>query len=77
MMKQKLKGFMIFFFVLALQLTFAQERKITGTVSDNAGIPLPGVSVLVKGTNNGAQTDFDGKYAIKAAPNQIIVFSYV
>lgn len=76
-MKQKLKGFMIFFFVLALQLTFAQERKITGTVSDNAGIPLPGVSVLVKGTNNGAQTDFDGKYAIKAAPNQIIVFSYV
>lgn len=65
------------FFTLALQFTFAQERKITGTVSDNAGIPLPGVSVLVKGTQSGAQTDFDGKYSLKAAANQVLIFSYV
>ncbi|MDQ6472142.1 SusC/RagA family TonB-linked outer membrane protein [Flavobacterium sp. LHD-80] len=76
-MRQKLKGFMVFFFALALQLTFAQERKITGTVSDNAGIPLPGVSVLVKGTQSGSQTDLDGKYSIKAAANQVLVFTYV
>jgi hypothetical protein len=38
---------------------------VTGVVSDNAGMPIPGVSVLVKGTNSGTQTDFDGKYAIK------------
>ena len=75
MMKQKLKVFVVLFF--ALQFTFAQEKKITGTVSDNAGIPLPGVTVLIKGTQSGAQTDFDGKYAIKAASNQILVFSYV
>ncbi|TPG40176.1 SusC/RagA family TonB-linked outer membrane protein [Flavobacterium pectinovorum] len=76
-MKQKLKGFVVLVFVLALQLTFGQGKVITGTVSDNAGIPLPGVSILVKGTKSGAQTDFDGKYAIKAEANQILVFSYI
>jgi hypothetical protein len=59
------------------QLTFAQERAVTGVVSDNAGMPIPGVSVLVKGTNSGTQTDFDGKYAIKAAPSQILIFTYI
>ncbi|MEN2400406.1 SusC/RagA family TonB-linked outer membrane protein [Flavobacterium sp. MC2016-06] len=76
-MKQKMKGFVVLFFVLALQLTFAQDRKITGIVSDNAGIPLPGVSVLVKGTTSGTQTDFDGKYTIMAATNQVLIFSYI
>ncbi|WP_264534988.1 SusC/RagA family TonB-linked outer membrane protein [Flavobacterium sp. N1736] len=76
-MKQNLKGFMVLFFVLALQLTFAQEKAITGTVSDNAGIPLPGVSILVKGTKSGTQTDLDGKYSIKAESKQILIFSYI
>lgn len=76
-MKQKLKGLMLLFFVLILQSTIAQEKKITGVVSDNAGIPLPGVSVLVKGTKEGAQTDIDGKYVIKASSNQVLIFSYI
>ncbi|WP_316636237.1 SusC/RagA family TonB-linked outer membrane protein [uncultured Flavobacterium sp.] len=76
-MKQKLKGFVVLFFVLALQFAFAQEKKITGIVSDKAGIPLPGVSVLVKGTKSGAQTDFDGKYSIKAESSQTLIFSYI
>lgn len=59
------------------QITFAQERVVSGTVSDNAGLPLPGVSVLVKGTQSGTQTDFDGKYSIKATPNQVLIFSYI
>jgi TonB-linked SusC/RagA family outer membrane protein len=59
------------------QLTFAQERSVSGIVSDNAGMPLPGVSVLVKGTKNGTQSDFDGKYSIKATPSDVLVFSYV
>jgi TonB-linked SusC/RagA family outer membrane protein len=59
------------------QLTFAQERAVTGIVSDNDGMPLPGVSILVKGTTTGTQSDFDGKYTIKAAPNQILVFTYI
>ncbi|MCC9017217.1 SusC/RagA family TonB-linked outer membrane protein [Flavobacterium lipolyticum] len=76
-MKLKFNGFLVLFLVLVAQLTFAQERAVSGTVSDNAGIPLPGVSVLVKGTKTATQTDFDGKYSIKAAPNQVLVFSYI
>jgi TonB-linked SusC/RagA family outer membrane protein len=59
------------------QITFAQERSVSGVVSDNAGMPLPGVSVLVKGTKNGTQSDFDGKYTIKAQPTDVLQFSYV
>lgn len=76
-MKQKLKLLVVLFFVLGMHLIAAQEKKITGTVSDNAGVPLPGVSVLVKGTKLGTQTDFDGKYTIKASTNQVLIFSYV
>ena len=63
--------------VLMAQLTFAQERSVSGTVSDNAGLPIPGVSVLVKGTKSGTQTDFDGKFVIKVDASQTLVFSYV
>ena len=62
---------------LVTQITFAQERAVSGTVSDNAGLPLPGVSVLVKGTKTGTQTDFDGKFTIKVAPSQTLLFSYI
>lgn len=76
-MKLKFNGFLVLLVVLMAQLTFAQERAVSGTVSDNAGLPLPGVSVLVKGTKTGAQTDFDGKYSIKATLSQTLVFSYI
>jgi TonB-linked SusC/RagA family outer membrane protein len=76
-MKLKFNGFLVLLVVLVAQLTFAQERSVSGIVSDNAGMPLPGVSVLIKGTKNGTQSDFDGKYTIKAAPSDILVFSYV
>jgi TonB-linked SusC/RagA family outer membrane protein len=76
-MKLKVNGFLVLLVVLMAQLTFAQERAVSGTVSDNAGLPLPGVSVLVKGTKSGTQTDFDGKFSIKATPSQILVFSYI
>lgn len=76
-MKLKFNGFLVLLVVLVAQLTFAQERSVSGVVSDNAGMPLPGVSVLVKGTKNGTQSDFDGRYTIKATPSDILVFSYV
>ena len=60
-MKLKLNGFLVLLLALVTQITFAQERTVSGTVSDNAGMPLPGVSVLVKGSKTGTQTDFDGK----------------
>lgn len=76
-MKQKFKGLMALFFLLTLQFVIAQEKKITGVVSDKAGIPLPGVTVLIKGTQSGAQTDFDGKYMVKASSGEVLVFSYI
>ncbi|MEN2489739.1 SusC/RagA family TonB-linked outer membrane protein [Flavobacterium sp. B11] len=76
-MKLKFNGFLVLLLVLVAQLSFAQERAVSGTVSDNAGIPLPGVSVLVKGTKTGTQTDFDGKFSIKASSSQVLVFSYI
>lgn len=76
-MKLKFNGFLVLLLVLVAQLSFAQERAVSGTVSDNAGMPLPGVSVLVKGTKTGTQTDFDGKFSIKVSPSQVLVFSYI
>ena len=76
-MKQKLRGFVILFFALSSQLFFAQERTVSGVVSDNAGIPLPGVSILVKGTKLGVQTDFDGKYEIDINGGQTLTYSYI
>lgn len=50
---------------------------ITGTVTDDIGLPLPGVNVLVKNTSIGTQTDFDGKYSINAFVGQTLIFTYV
>ena len=60
-----------------MHIAFAQERTVTGIVSDNNGLPIPGVNVLVKGTSNGTQNDCDGKFSIKANSRQTLVFSYV
>ncbi len=55
----------------------SQEKTITGTVVDQAGIPLPGVNIVVQGTSVGTQSDFDGNYAISASPGQTLEFSYI
>jgi TonB-linked SusC/RagA family outer membrane protein len=62
---------------LMVQLALAQEKTVKGTVSDESGIPLPAASVVVKETNAGTSTDFDGNYSIKANQGQTLVFSYV
>lgn len=65
-------------FIVMLSISvFSQEKSITGTVTDEAGQPLLGVALIVKGTNTGAITDFDGKYTIKANKGDVIVFSYI
>jgi len=76
-MKTKLNGFLTLFIALLVQISFAQDRVVTGVVTDNIGLPLPGVNVLVKGTSMGTQTDMDGKYTIKATPTQTLVFNFV
>ncbi|WP_428047538.1 SusC/RagA family TonB-linked outer membrane protein [Croceivirga thetidis] len=55
----------------------SQEKTITGTVSDQDGIPLPGVNIVVEGTINGTQTDFDGNYTISASEGQTLLFTYL
>ncbi|MFN4028003.1 MAG: SusC/RagA family TonB-linked outer membrane protein [Flavobacterium sp.] len=76
-MKTKLNGFLTLFIALLVQISFAQERIVTGVVTDNSGMPIPGVNVLVKGTKMGTQTDFDGKFSISATPTQTLVFNFV
>jgi Ca-activated chloride channel family protein len=62
--------------MLACFVSFAQEKTITGTVSDATG-PLPGVSISIKKSNKGTTTNFDGHYSIAAQKGDILVFSYI
>ena len=75
-MKTKFNGILTLLLALVVQITFAQDKTISGSVSDETG-PLPGVNVIIKGTNNGTQTDFDGNYTVKAATGDVLVFSFV
>ncbi len=55
----------------------AQVKTVTGKVTDDAGSPLPGVSVVVKGTNKGTSTDFDGNYTLQVNEGDALEFSSV
>lgn len=52
-------------------------QTVTGTVTDDSSQPLPGVTVIVKGTTTGSATDFDGNYSISASNGEVLIFSYV
>lgn len=75
-MKTKFNGILTLLLAFIVQISFAQDRTISGTVSDESG-PLPGVTVLKKGTTSGTETDFDGNYSIKAKTGDVLVFSFV
>jgi len=65
-------------FLLMFAFAFnLQAQSISGTVTDDNGIPLPGATVLVQGTKIGVSTDFDGNYSINASQGNTLVFSYV
>lgn len=55
----------------------AQDVSIKGKVIDEKGLPIPGASILIKGTNKATSSDFDGNYQLKAASNGTLVFSFV
>ena len=76
-MKTKFSGLLTLLLVLVVQISFAQTKQITGTVTDGSGVPLPGVNIVVQGTTTGTQTDFDGNYAIDTQTGSTLVFSYV
>lgn len=57
--------------------TYAQEKLVKGKITDESGFPIPGASLLIKGTTKGSTTDMDGNYSISANANDVIVFSYL
>ncbi len=63
--------------LLMLQIGWAQQKTITGTVNDETGAPLPGATVVVDGTSRGVATDFDGNFSIEAAPGESLLITYV
>ena len=55
-----------------------QGKRVTGVVLDNAGIPIIGANIIVKGTTNGTVTDFDGNYTLEEVPaDAVLVISYI
>ena len=68
-----LLGLMLLFISTSI---LAQEKMVTGVISDDTG-PLPGVSVLIKGTQKGTETDFNGNYSINTKQGDVLVFSFL
>lgn len=76
-MRINFKHFLSLLFALFVQIAVAQEITVSGVVTDQARIPIPGANVLVKGTKSSTQTDFSGNFAIKASSNDVLVVSFV
>lgn len=75
-MKKKFTLFIVLLFC-GLGYAVAQEITVSGQVKDPKGLPIPGVSVKVKGTNQGASTAPDGSYALKVQPTATLTFSFI
>ncbi|UCE93096.1 MAG: TonB-dependent receptor, partial [Flavobacteriaceae bacterium] len=74
-MKSKILSLVFFCFVAA---GYAQNVTVQGTVNEGTDMPLPGVSILLKGTSTGTATDFDGNFVLEDVPiSSVLVFSYV
>jgi TonB-linked SusC/RagA family outer membrane protein len=56
---------------------YAQNKVVKGTVKDATGLPIPGVNVLIKGSQNGVSTDLDGSYTINAASGDVLTYSFI
>lgn len=76
-MKIRLKHAFLLLAVLSIQFAISQKT-VSGTVTDENGMPLVGVSIIEKGTTNGISTDFDGKYSITVKDGSSeLMFSYI
>ena len=73
---KKFKLFITLSLLIVSYLGFAQNV-VTGNVSDDNSLALPGATVVVEGTSNGVTTDFDGNYSISANKGDVLVFSFV
>ena len=72
------RNILLVYMLLLSSIIYSQSILVSGIVVDEGGNPLPGVTVLIEGTNRGASTTFEGTYAIKADnESQNIQFSYI
>ncbi len=71
------KSFAGFLLALLIWGTAPAQQQVSGTVSDQDGLPLVGVNIVEKNTSNGTTTDFDGNYTITVGSNASLVFSYI
>ena len=76
-MKAMSNGILTLLLALVAQFTFAQSKTISGTVTDSSNVPLPGVNIIIDGTTNGTQSDFDGNFTIQASVGDVLVVSYI
>lgn len=76
-MKSKCTWIFTLLLAFFIQSSFAQGKTITGVVTDQDRLPLPGASVMIEGTTTGTNTDVDGKFSINVAEGQTLVFSFV
>ncbi len=71
------KTTLVILLLMFLGVTNAQRGQVTGTITDQDGLPLPGVNIIIKGTSEGTQTDFDGNYKIKCNVGDLLLFTYI
>ncbi|MGY5354494.1 SusC/RagA family TonB-linked outer membrane protein [Wenyingzhuangia sp. IMCC45467] len=77
-MKNKKSLFWCFLVLVFTNVSiYAQQKVVTGTINDSSSIPMIGVNVVIKGTNKGTATDFDGNYSISVSEGQTLEFSYL
>ena len=69
--------FLLTLFSFLIVESYAQNKTISGTVTDFTGEPVIGASILEKGTTNGTITDFDGNFTLNVAPGATLVISYI
>lgn len=60
-----------------VQFGFAQQKTITGTITDESGLPLPGATVVIENTTRGVSSDFDGNFSIEANEGDTLLVTYV
>ncbi|MBS9774557.1 MAG: TonB-dependent receptor [Tenacibaculum sp.] len=73
----KIRLILLFTLIFTSVITFAQVIEVKGVVKDDSGNPIVGANIIVKGTNKGVQTDFDGNYTIKASKGKVLQCSFI
>ena len=68
---------LFYLWLLLLPVSLIAQQEVSGTVTDESGLPIPGVNILVENTDRGTVTDFDGNYALEVSEGEILVFSYL